>query len=89
MCAPHWFTPQRNPDASCDQETTAIIEREGNGYVALCPELDIASRGESMESARENLREAIELFYATASCREFSRKFKDAIYVTPLEVNVG
>jgi len=26
------------------QQVTAIIEREGDGYVALCPELDVASR---------------------------------------------
>ncbi len=41
---------------------TTIIEREGDGYVSLCLELDIASQGETVESARENLREAIELF---------------------------
>lgn len=33
---------------------TAIIQREDNGYVALCPELDIASQGESIEEARHN-----------------------------------
>ena len=31
---------------------TAIIEREGSGYVSLCPELDIASQGDSVEQAR-------------------------------------
>ena len=31
---------------------TAIIEAEGNGYVSLCPELDIASQGDSIEQAR-------------------------------------
>jgi predicted RNase H-like HicB family nuclease len=41
---------------------TAIIEREGNAYVALCPELDIASQGDSIEGARDNLQEAPELF---------------------------
>jgi len=44
------------------QTLTAIIEREGNGYVALCPELDIASQGDSIEQARNNLREALTLF---------------------------
>jgi hypothetical protein len=38
------------------QQVTAIIEREGAGYVALCPELDVASQGDSIESARKNLR---------------------------------
>lgn len=45
---------------------TAIIEREGDGYVSLCPELDIASQSESIEQARANLREALELFFETA-----------------------
>ena len=31
---------------------TAIIEREGDGYVALCPELDIASQGNTVEQTR-------------------------------------
>ena len=29
------------------QQLTAIIQREGDGYVALCPELDIASQGDT------------------------------------------
>ena len=45
------------------RQLTAIIEREGNGYVSLCPELDSASQGETIEQARENLREALELFF--------------------------
>ena len=49
---------------------TAIIEREGNGYVSLCPELDIASQGDTVESARNNLKEALELFFETASPEE-------------------
>ena len=48
---------------------TAVIEREGNGYVSFCPELDIASQGETVESARDNLREALELFFESASRR--------------------
>jgi predicted RNase H-like HicB family nuclease len=42
---------------------TAIIEREGDGFVSLCPELDIASQGETVEEARRNLAEALELFF--------------------------
>ena len=49
---------------------TAIIEREGDGYVSLCPELDIASQGESVEQAKDNLQEALELFFETASPEE-------------------
>jgi len=46
---------------------TAIIQREGDGFVALCPELDVASQGDTIETARENLREAVELFFECAS----------------------
>ncbi len=45
------------------RQLTSIIKREGNGYVSLCPELDIASQGETIEQARENLREALGLFF--------------------------
>jgi len=59
------------------QQVTAIIEREGAGYVALCPELDVASQGDSIESARKNLQEAVELFldcllYTSPSPRDLS-----------------
>jgi len=52
------------------KQLTAIIEREDNGYVSLCPALDIASQGGSIEEARDNLQEALELFYETASAEE-------------------
>ena len=45
---------------------TTTISAEGDGYVALCTELDIASQGDSVEEASANLREAVELFIATA-----------------------
>ncbi len=56
------------------QRLTAIIEREGDGYVALCPELDIASQGDSVESARNNLSEAVDLFLECASPEEVARR---------------
>lgn len=71
------------------KQLTAIIEREGGGYVALCPELDIASQGGSIEEARDNLREAIELFFETASAEEVKQRFHDEVFVTRLEVAVG
>jgi predicted RNase H-like HicB family nuclease len=49
---------------------TAIIQREDDGYVSLCPELDIASQGDTVEEARRNLAEALELFFETASPEE-------------------
>jgi len=53
---------------------TAIIEREGDGYVSLCPELDIASQGDTIEEARANLQEALELFLETADPSEVQNR---------------
>ena len=55
-------------------ELTAIIECEGDGYVALCPELDIASQGTTVAKSRENLKEALELFLETASDTEIQHR---------------
>ena len=68
---------------------TAIIEREDNGYVALCPELDIASQGQTIEEARRNLVEALELFFETADPEEVRQRTRGEIYITPIEVHVG
>jgi predicted RNase H-like HicB family nuclease len=71
------------------KQFTAIIEREGDGYVSLCPELDIASQGGSIEEARENLREALELFFETAPPEEIQQRLHEEVYVTRVEVAVG
>jgi predicted RNase H-like HicB family nuclease len=68
---------------------TAIIEREGQGYVALCPELDVASQGPTVEQARDNLREALELFFETASPEEVSQRLRNEVFVTQVEVALG
>ena len=68
---------------------TAIIEREGSGFVSICPELDIASQGDTIETARDNLREAVELFFECASPGEVKERLHDEIYITQLEVAVG
>lgn len=70
------------------KELTAIIEREGDGYVALCPEFDVASQGDSIEEARTNLIEALELFYETASPEEIHRRFHDEVLITRVQVSV-
>lgn len=70
-------------------QVTAIIEREGNGYVALCPELDVASQGDTIEAARENLQEAVELFVETADLSEIERRRHSEVFVTRLEVEIG
>jgi len=72
-----------------NRQLTAIVEREGDGYVSLCPELDIASQGATIEEARENLREALELFFETAAPEEIGQRLHDEVYVTRLEIGVG
>jgi len=68
---------------------TALIEREGDGYVSLCPELDIASQGDTVDEARENLREALELFFECAPKEEVNRRMHGEVYITQLVVAVG
>ena len=72
-----------------NQRLTAIIQREDDGYVALCPEFDIASQGDSVASARQNLAEALALFFECAPPEEVTRRFSGELYVTQLEVPVG
>ena len=71
------------------QQFMAIIEREDDGYVALCPELDIASQGNTVEEARRNLTEALELFFETADASEVQRRLQNEVFITHLEVAVG
>ena len=68
---------------------TAVIEKEGKGYVSLCPELDIASQGETVEEATTNLKEAVELFFEHASNKEVSQRLHEEVFVTRLEVAIG
>jgi predicted RNase H-like HicB family nuclease len=68
---------------------TAIIEAEDDGYVALCPELDVASQGDTVAEARANLVEAIELFLETASPAEIEQRLAGEVYITQVEVAVG
>lgn len=70
------------------RELTAIIEREGTGYVSLCPELDVASQGDTIEEARANLIEALELFFETASEEELKHRFSEEVLVTRVQVAV-
>jgi predicted RNase H-like HicB family nuclease len=71
------------------RQLTAIIEREGNGYVALCPELDIASQGDTIQEARENLREALELFFESASTSEIQNRLRQEVYITLCNQSFG
>ena len=71
------------------RQFTAVIEREDDMFVALCPELDIASQGATVEEARDNLVEAIELFFESASPEEAKQRLHDEVFVTRVEVRVA
>lgn len=68
---------------------TAILEKEGDLYVALCPELDVASQGPTVEKATANLREAVELFLESASPEEVRQRLHGEVFVTRFEASVG
>jgi predicted RNase H-like HicB family nuclease len=61
------------------RQFTAIIEQEGDGYVSLCPELDIASQGETVEGAKGNLAEALELFFEVADLSEVENRLENCL----------
>ncbi|MBM3729028.1 MAG: type II toxin-antitoxin system HicB family antitoxin [Acidobacteria bacterium] len=68
---------------------TAIIEREDDGYFSFCPEVDVASQGDSIEEARANLIEALTLFLETASPAEIESRMHHEVLITQVEVPVG
>lgn len=68
---------------------TAIVEKEGDGYVSLCPELDVASQGDTVESATANLKEAVELFLECADPTEVERRLHTQVFITRFEAAHG
>ncbi len=68
---------------------TAIVERERDGFVSLCPELDVASQGRTVEEAVANLKEAVELFLECADPSEVARRQRGEVYVTRFEAAHG
>ncbi|MBK9718904.1 MAG: type II toxin-antitoxin system HicB family antitoxin [Saprospiraceae bacterium] len=69
-------------------ELTAVIEKEDNMYISLCPELDIASQGDIPDEANSNLVEALELFYETASETEISKRLLNELQISRVTVNI-
>jgi predicted RNase H-like HicB family nuclease len=64
---------------------TAVIHEEGDGFVSLCPELDVASQGDTVEGALKNLKEAVEMFLEIAPEEEIERRELHNIFVTQFE----
>ena len=65
---------------------TAFVKCEGDGFVSLCPELDIASQGQTVEEASANLREAVELFLECADTQEIKDRLTGEVYISRFEV---
>jgi predicted RNase H-like HicB family nuclease len=70
-------------------QLTAILLREGDGYVSLCPEVDVASQGATVEEARANLIEALELFFETADPTEIQERLPKEVFVTASRSALG
>ena len=68
---------------------TALLQKEGDGYVALCPELDVASQGTSVEQALANLKEAVELFLECADPEEIQQRLHNEVLVARFEAVRG
>ena len=62
------------------------IWREGIWYVSHCEDLEVASQGKTVEEARENLEEAIQLFFEVASYTEVMEYLSRFGPVTPTEI---
>jgi len=64
---------------------TALVEKEDDGYVSLCPELDVASQGQTIEEAMANLKEAVELFLESAPAEERQRRYRPEVFISRFE----
>ena len=45
---------------------TGLVVRENESFYSICIELNIASQGETIEEARNNLKDAVELYFDTS-----------------------
>ena len=57
--------------------------------MALCPEVDVASQGDTVEEAKQNLLEAVQLFFECASSTEISQRLSTESFISSLEVEVA
>ena len=71
------------------QRFTAVIEREGDGYVSLCPEFDIASQGRNGRRSKGESGRSNRTFLETADETEIENRLHTEIFITQLEVAVG
>ena len=60
-----------------------IIQKEENWYVAKCIDNNVASQGKAIEEAKENLKEALELYMQSEEPEQ-----PKEMYITTLEVAI-
>jgi predicted RNase H-like HicB family nuclease len=70
-------------------QLTAVIEREGDGYVGFCPQIDVASQGATVEEARTNLHEAVGLFLEYADPAEIAERLPSEMSIEQFEVKIA
>ncbi len=68
---------------------TAIIEKDDDVYTSLCPELDIASQGDTYDEAKSNLIEAVQLFFECASQTEVIKQLGKKYFITHFYIEVA
>ncbi|MBI5815735.1 MAG: type II toxin-antitoxin system HicB family antitoxin [Nitrospinae bacterium] len=71
-------------------KASVVIEKDGNGYYAYCPELDgCQTQGGTLEEIIANMKEAVALYVETMSEEEIKERFSKEILTTSFEVAVG
>jgi len=65
-----------------DIHLSVVVWKEGNSYVSKCPELNLASCGDSVQEARLNLKEAIELYIENAKLLDMYDDIKQSLFST-------
>jgi len=68
---------------------TTIVKQEDKGYSILCPELNVASQGETFEEAVSNIKEATELYIESAQQLGIMDEVLDQLGITKQEFNKG
>ena len=56
--------------------------------MTLCPVMDIASQGDTVEESKANLHEAVELFFEHAPDSEIEHRLKADIFITNMQIEV-
>lgn len=67
---------------------TAVITKEEKWYVALCIELGVVSQGQTIEEAKMNLKEAVELYIESFGTEDLPQS-NEEVMLYPLEVIIN